>query len=94
MVAATIAAGYLLLPLAASALVRLLSSMLNASVWLAAAIGSGSDMWTIVSTVGRTTARALTTPVASGIVVALLLVGALALIGLRRLLGSEEDSSQ
>jgi hypothetical protein len=63
-------------------------------MWLAAAIGSGGDTWTIAATVGRAATRALTTPVASGIIVALLVVGAIAFIGLQRLLGSEEDSSQ
>ncbi len=94
MVVTTIAAGYVVLPLAAWGFIRLLMAMLNASIWFAAAISSGSDMWTIARTIGRAAAGALTTPLASGSIVVLVAVGALALFGLRRLLGTEEDSSQ
>lgn len=90
----TIAAGYVVLPLAAWGFIRLLVATLNASIWFAAAISSGSDVWTIAGTIGRAAAGALTTPLASGVIVALVAVGALALFGLQRLLGTEEDSSQ
>ncbi len=93
-VAGTIAAGFLLLPLAAWGFARALTSTLNASIWLAAAIGSGSDAWSIAGTVGQAAVGALATPLASGLIVALVFVGALALFGLQRLLGTEEDSSQ
>jgi hypothetical protein len=90
----TIAAGYIVLPLAAWGFIRMLMATLNASIWFAAAISSGSDMWTIAGTIGRAAAGALATPLASAVIVALVAVGALALFGLQRLLGSEEDSSQ
>ena len=93
-VVATIEAAYFLLPIAAWAFVRLLTLTLNGSVWLAAAFSSGTDGWTILATVGRAAAGALTTPQASGAIAALVVVGALALFGLQRLLGSEEDSSR
>ena len=82
---------YVLLPVAAWALVRSLTAALNGAVWLAAAIGSGADAWTIVRTVGNAVAGTLITPEASAGVAALVIVGALALYGLQRLLGSEED---
>jgi ABC-type spermidine/putrescine transport system permease subunit I len=93
-VTTTIAAGYVVLPLAVSGFIRLLVATLNASIWFAAAISSGSDMWTIATAIGRAVAGALATPLASGIIVALVAVGALALFGLQRLLGTEEDSSR
>jgi hypothetical protein len=93
-VSAAIAAGYIALPLAAWAIVRLFTSTLNASVWFAAALSSGSDTWTIVTTIGRAAVGALTTPFATGIIAALVFIGAVALFGLQRLLGTEEDSSQ
>lgn len=92
--AATIAVAYFVLPLAVWASVRLLTLTLNAAVWFAAALGSGADVWTIVTAVGRAVAGTLVTPQASAIVAALVLIGALALFGLQRLLGSEEESSR
>jgi hypothetical protein len=89
-----IGAGYVLLPIVAWGFVRALTLTLNGSVWLAAAIGSGADAWTIVKTVGNAAANAMATPQASGGIAALVVVGALALFGLQRLLGSEEDSSR
>jgi hypothetical protein len=93
-VVATIAAGYVLLPLAVRGFVRLLTLTLNASVWFAAALGSGNDAWTIASAVGRAGASALVTPQISAIIAGLVLIGAVALFGLQRLLGTEEDSSR
>ena len=89
-----VAAAYLVLPIAAWAFVRALTSTLNGSIWLAASISSGSDAWTILGTVGRAAAGTLGTPQASGIIALLVVVGALALFGLQRLLGSEEESSR
>lgn len=93
-VVVTLGMGYVLLPVAAWALVRALTATLNGSVWLAAALGSGEDGWTIMSTVLNAASRALTTPQASGGIAALVIVGAAALFGLQRLLGSEEDGSR
>jgi hypothetical protein len=93
-VLATVATAYLLLPIAAWAFVRALTITLNGCVWLAAAITSGADGWTIISTIARAAAGAFMTPQVSGTILALVAVGALALFGLQRLLGSEEDSPQ
>lgn len=89
-----IGAAYVLLPIVAWVFVRALTLTLNGSVWLAAAIGSGADAWTIVTTIGTAAGNAMSTPQASGGIAALVVVGALALFGLQRLLGSEEDSSR
>jgi ABC-type dipeptide/oligopeptide/nickel transport system permease subunit len=91
---ATIAAGYFVLPIAVWAFVRALTLTLNAAVWCAAAIGSGTDTWTIVTTIIRAAAEALATPAASGIIGALVVVSAAAFFGIQRLLGSEERSSR
>jgi hypothetical protein len=61
---------------------------------MAASISSGADGWTIVTTIARATAGTLATPQAFGAIAALVAVGAVALFGLQRLLGSEEDSSR
>ena len=89
-----IGAAYVVLPIAAWAFVHALTATLNGSVWLAAAIGSGADAWTIVRTVGNAAADTMATPQASGGIAVLVVVGALALFGLQRLLGSGEDSSR
>ena len=87
-------AGWLLIPLAARMLVRGVELTLNGSLMLAASLGTGADTWTILRTVARALgATLLTRPALIGVAV-LLLVGAAALYGLQRLLGSDEESSQ
>jgi hypothetical protein len=93
-ITAILAAAYLLLPAAAWLVVRTLTLILNGCVWVAASLSSGADGWTIVTTVGRAAADALTTPEASGVIALLVVIGALAIYGLQRLLGSEEGESR
>jgi hypothetical protein len=93
-ITAIVAGGYLVLPIAAWAFVRALTMTLNGCIWLAASISSGTDAWTIVQTIGKAAAGAFVTPQVSGAIVLLVVVGGLALFGLQRLLGSEEDSPQ
>jgi hypothetical protein len=93
-VTAIVATAYLVLPIAAWAFVRALTMTLNGCIWLAASISSGTDGWTIIQTVARAAAGTLVTPQVSGAIVALVVLGAIALFGLQRLLGSEEDSPQ
>jgi hypothetical protein len=93
-VAVMSAAIYWVLPLAVRGLVLGLRGFLQAVVWLASALGSGADAWTITGTIGRAMASALTSTEMLTVVVALVLVSAVALYGLRRLLGFKEESSQ
>jgi hypothetical protein len=90
----TMAAAYVLLPAAVWLFVRALTSTVNGCVWIAASFSSGTDGWTIASTIGRAAASAISTPQASGVIAALVLIGGVALYGLQRILGSEEESSQ
>jgi hypothetical protein len=89
-----LAAGLLLLPLAARVLVRGLELAVNGCIWLAASLSAGADAWTILKTVGRAAGSALVSPRAFAAFGALVLVGALALYGLQRLFDSEEESSR
>jgi len=93
-VTAIVAGGYLVLPIAAWAFVRALTMTLNGCIWVAASISSGADAWTIVQTIGKAAAGTFVTPQVSGLIVMLVVLGGLALFGLQRLLGSEEDSPQ
>lgn len=93
-VAAIAGAGYFLLPLVVRAFVRGLEITVNACVWFAASLSAGADAWTILTTIGRAIASILTSPQAFVVGGGLVLVGALALYGLQRLLGSEEESSR
>ena len=93
-VVVTVATAYFLLPFAAWAIVRAFTLTLNGSVEVAAAFGSGADGWTIVSAVASAAGSAVATPQISGAIALLVVVGGLALFGLQRLLGSEEDSSR
>ncbi len=93
-IVAGIAAAFLVLPLMVQGFVRAISAMVNASLWVATSLGSGSDAWTIVSTIGRAAAASIVTPRALAGIASLVLVGAVALYGLQRLLGYEEESSR
>jgi hypothetical protein len=92
LVTAILAAGYVVLPTMAWAFVRGLTLTLNGSVWVAASLSSGVGAGTIAATIVRAAFAALATPAASGLVAGLILVGAVAMFGLQRLLGSEEES--
>ena len=85
---------YLLLPLAVRALVRTLTLTVSGCVWLAASMSAGVDPWTLVAAVGRAAADTLVTREASGVLLGLAVVGALAFYWLQRLLGSDEESSR
>jgi hypothetical protein len=91
---ASVAAMYLLLPLAVRALVRTLTLTVNGCVWLAASMSAGADPWTLAGAVGRAAADMLATREASGVLLGLAGVGALAFYWLQRLLGSDEESSR
>jgi hypothetical protein len=93
-VLASVAAMYLLLPLAVRALVRTLTLTVSGCVWLAASMSAGADPWTLVAAVGRAAADTLVTREASGVLLGLAVVGALAFYWLQRLLGSDEESSR
>jgi hypothetical protein len=93
-VAATIVAGYIVLPAAAWGFLRLLTAILSACIWLASALVSGEDGWTIVRSVARAAALSLITPRVSGIIALLVLLGAASLYGLQRLLGIEEEEEK
>jgi hypothetical protein len=93
-VALAVTAAWVLLPLGVWALVRGIGVAVDGCVWIAASVGAGADAWTILKTIGRATAGALVSPQAFAIIGGLVLAGALALVGLQRLLGSEEESSR
>jgi hypothetical protein len=91
--AAGVAAAVLLLPLAVRAFVRVLDFTLNGCLVLAALLSNGADGWTIVVTVGRAAGRGLMQTRALTVIGILIVVSALALYGLQRLLGSDEELS-
>ena len=91
-VAVVAAAAFVLLPLAIRGFVRGLTLTVNALVWLAASLSTGADTWTILKTVGSAAGNALISPQAFVVVGGLVVAGGLALYGLQRLLGSEEES--
>jgi hypothetical protein len=93
-IVATLTAAFLLLPLMVRGFVQAIEAAVNTAVWVAASLGSGGDAWTIVSTLGRAAGAALVTPRALASIAALVLVSAVALYGLQRLLGYEEESSR
>lgn len=74
------------LPLLARGFVWGVRLALDGVLWLAVAITTGTDVWTIAGTAGRALASSLVTPQAIGGTGGLLALGALAVVGLRRLL--------
>lgn len=95
-VAAALAAGgvFLLIPLAARIFVRAIVLMSSVCVQFAVLLSAGVDTWTILATIGRSAGEVLISTRALAVVGGLVLVGAIALYGLQRLLGSEEESSR
>lgn len=95
-VAAAAAAGtaVFLLPLAVRAFFHAIVLISNACVWFAGSLGAGVGMWTILATIVRSAGAALISAQVLAVVGGLVLVGAVALYGLQRLLGSEEESSR
>ena len=91
-VTGVLAAAWLLLPRAARALIGALELTVNTCVWFAASLSAGADAWTIFDTIARGIGGALLTGRAAAAIAVLVLVGALALYGLQRLLGFEEES--
>ena len=91
-IASAAGGAYLLLPLAARTFVRVIVFLSDACVQLALLLSAGGDMWTIVRTMGRLASNALSSGRAVALVSGLILVGAAALYGLQRLLGSDEES--
>jgi hypothetical protein len=77
------------LPLLARGFVWGLRIALDGVLWLAVAITTGTDVWTIAGTAGRAVAASLVTPQAIGGTGGLLLLGALAVVGLRRLFDTD-----
>jgi hypothetical protein len=88
------AAAVFALPLAIRGIVRGLQLFLAGAVWLAASFGTGADASTIVLAVAGAAGRALLTTRALAVMGGLVLISALALYGLQRLLGLEEESSR
>ena len=80
------------LPLLARGFVWGLRAALDGVLWVAVAISTGTDVWTIAGTAGRALASSLVTPQAIGGTGGLLVLGALAVVGLRRLFEANEAS--
>lgn len=89
-VAGVVASAAILAPAAVAVLVQGLQGLLRASLWLATSVVRGDSGWTIAAAVGRGVTTALSSPSALGVAGGLLLVGAAALVGLQRLLDSEQ----
>ena len=88
------AALFLLLPIAVRAVLGGFNLTLDALIWASTSLGSDADVWTLISAVGHEAATVLITSKALAVVGVLVLVSGLALYGLQRLLGSEEESSR
>jgi hypothetical protein len=86
---AVVAGGaFLVLPLLARAVVRGIELFAVGCIWLASSITSGVSVWSIISTLWRTSTSALATPALSVTLWGLVFVGLVAFYWLQRLLGT------
>ena len=79
-------------PLMARLFVWGLRMALDGVLYLALAFSTGADLWQIGEAAGRALASSLVTPQAIGGTSGLVILGALALVGLRRLFESKKES--
>jgi hypothetical protein len=71
-----------------------LDAAVQAALWIVDAVGRGLDVWAILAQVGRTTAAIVAAPQVTFSLVAIGLVGVMALYGLHRIFGLEQESSR
>jgi hypothetical protein len=89
-----IGAAFVLVPFAARGLVAALDLVLDAFIWLSMSFDGDADVWTVLAAIGRSAAGALVTRRALASLGTLVLLSSVALYGLQRLLGAEEESSK
>ena len=85
-------AGLVGVPILARVFVWGLRMGLDGVLWLALAFSTGADLWQIAEAAGKALASSLVTPQAIGGTGGLVILGALALVGLRRLFESKRES--
>ena len=73
-------------------LVWAVDSAVAATVWMSAALENGLDLWGILGRIASA-AAVITTPQVASVLIAIRAIGAAALYGLHRILGSEQESS-
>ena len=79
-------------PLMARVFVWGLRMALDGVLYVALAFSTGADLWQIGEAAGKALASSLVTPQAIGGTSGLVILGALALVGLRRLFESKKES--
>lgn len=84
----------LIASLAGRAFVGFVSFSVNAIVWLIGMVQRGADVWTILGGIARVTGTVVIEPRVSFVLIAIQVIGVLALMALQRLLGPEEESSR
>lgn len=80
--------------LAGRAFVAFVSFSVNAIVWLVGMIQRGAGVWAILGDIARVTGSVVIEPRVSFVLIAIQVIGVLALVALQRLLGPEQESSK
>jgi hypothetical protein len=75
-------------------LLKSLDLAVQATLWIVGAVDRGLDVWAILAQFGRTAAAIVAAPEVTFALVAVGLVGVVALYGLHRMLGLEQESSR
>jgi hypothetical protein len=74
-------------------LVWALDAAVAATVWMSAALENGLDLWGILGQAASAAAAVIATPQVASVLIGIQAIGAAALYGLHRILGSEQESS-
>jgi hypothetical protein len=74
-------------------LVWSVDSAVAATVWMSGALENGLDLWGVLGQVASAAAAVIATPQVASVLIAIQAIGAAALYGLHRILGSEQESS-
>ncbi len=80
--------------LAGRAFVAFVSFSVNGIVWLIGMVQRGAGLWAILGDIARVTGSVVIEPRVSFVLIAIQVIGVLALVALQRLLGPEEESSR
>jgi hypothetical protein len=89
-----IGAAFVLVPVLTRGLVAGLDLVLDGFISLTMSFDGDADVWTVLAAIGRSAANVLVTRRALAGLGTLVLLSSVALYGLQRLLGAEEESSK
>jgi hypothetical protein len=74
-------------------IVWVVDGIVAAALWMSVAFENGLDVWAMLTQIASAAAAVIATPQVSSVLIAIEVVGAIALYGLHRIFSSEQESS-